>query len=467
MNKATQGMEHAVVIGGSMAGLLAARVLSNHFTRVTIVERDALHDYPETRKGQPQARHLHGLLAAGLQTMLSYFPDLRQALVAGGAVVGDMGETMNWYTHGGYRKPLHLGMEGALASRPYLELLIRERVQALPNVTIRERSAVRQLLMTPDRARVTGVLVQPGDGQGAEAVPAELVIDCSGRGSRLPQWLREMGYPEAPETLVQVNVEYVSRFYRRDLADPRAEKWTLITPEPPAEQRFGGMFPVEGPRWLVSLGGRNGDYPGKDEASYLASARSLPAPDIYQLISRAEPLSEIVAHKFPSSQRRHYEKMSRFPEGLLALGDALCCFNPTYGQGMTAAALQARELDQLLQERIQLEGLFPAFFQRAAKVIDIPWQLAVGQDFLFPGTIGDKPRGTEFINRYMTRVHRVTHDDAVVGAAFLRVMNLLAPPPSLFHPRILWRVLWRSGRSPAVKASRASRAREDVLGNEA
>jgi 2-polyprenyl-6-methoxyphenol hydroxylase-like FAD-dependent oxidoreductase len=429
-----------------MAGLLAARVLSSYFTRVTIVERDALHDYPETRKGQPQASHLHGLLAAGLQTMLAYLPDLRQALIAGGAVVGDMGETMNWYTHGGFRKPLHLGMEGVLASRPYLELLVRERVQALPNVTVRDMSAVRQLLLTPDRARVTGVLVQQrGDGQEPEALPADLVIDCSGRGSRLPQWLRELGYPQAPETVVQVNVEYVSRFYRRDLADPRAEQWTLITPEPPADQRFGGLFPVEGPRWLVSLGGRNGDYPRKDEAAYLAFARSLPVPDIHQIISRAEPLSDIVAHRFPSSLRRHYEKMTRFPAGLLALGDAVCCFNPTYGQGMTAAALQARELDRLLQERPRLEGLAPAFFQRAAKVTDIPWQLAVGQDFLFPGTIGDKPRGTDFINRYVARVHRATHHDTVVGAAFLRVMNLLAPPPSLFDPRIFWRVL-RSGR---------------------
>ena len=439
--------DHAVVIGGSMAGLLAARVLGDHFRRVAILERDPVHDYPESRKGQPQTRHLHGLLAAGLQTMLAYFPDLREALAAAGSYTGDMGEGMNWYTHGGYRRRLHLGMDGATMSRPFLEHLVRQRVRALPNVSLRDNCAVRELLSTADRAQVTGVVVEQRATSEAAELRADLVVDCSGRASRAPQWLEALGYAAAPETVVQVNVGYASRLYRRDPADPRGAQWTLYTPEAPAETRFAGLFPIEGDRWIVSMGGWNGDYAPADEAGFLAYARSLPMPDIYQVISRAEPASEIVAHRYRASRRRHYERLDRFPDGLLVLGDALCSFNPTYGQGMTSAAVQAQALDRLLAEgRAGLDDLAPAFFRRAAKVVDIPWQLSVGEDFRFPGTVGEKPRGIDVINRYVARVHRATHHDEVVSRAFLRVMNLLAPPQSLFHPRIVWRVL-RNQRS--------------------
>jgi 2-polyprenyl-6-methoxyphenol hydroxylase-like FAD-dependent oxidoreductase len=448
MAAGNQPLDHAIVVGGSLAGLLTARVLSDHARHVTILERDPVHDHPESRKGQPHTRHIHGLLAAGQQTMQHYFPDLFDALAAGGAFVGDMGQTMNWYTHGGYRKPFPSGIIATTVSRPFLEYLLRQRVRALPNVTLRDNCAVRRLLTTPDHTRVTGVLLERRDGTAEpEALHAALVVDCSGRGSRTPAWLAELGYPAPPLTEVRVDVGYASRLYRRDPADLRGMQWTLITPEAPREQRFAGMFPIDGSRWIVSMGGWGGDYCPGDDAGFLAYARALPAPDIYDLISRAEPLSAIVAHKFPGSLRRHYEQLDRFPAGLLVLGDAVSSFNPTYGQGMTSAALQARALDRVLRDQPSPPAFAPAFFRAAAQVVDIPWQLAVGEDFRFPTTQGDKPRGTDFINRYVSRVHRASHHDPVTGLAFLRVMNLLAPPTSLFHPRYLWRVL-RYSRAP-------------------
>lgn len=201
------------------------------------------------------------------------------------------------------------------------------------------------------------------------------------------------------------------------------------------------MFPIEGDRWIVTLGCWAGDYPPTDEASFLEFARSLASPDIYNLISRIEPLSDIMPYKFPANLRRHYEKLAAFPAGYLVAGDAICSFNPIYGQGMTSATLQAAALDRVLQTQPTRNALAHAFFKEAAKIVDIPWQLSVGEDFRYPETTGPKAPGTDFINRYVERVHKATHNDTVVYGAFLHVMNLMKPPASLFHPKIVWRVL--------------------------
>jgi len=438
---------HALVLGASMAGLLTARVLSKHFDRVTIVERDVVPDRPEARKGQPQTRHLHGLLASGLEIMTRYYPDLPEALAAGGALVSDMTVNMCWYTYGGYRRRFTLGRKAALMSRPFLEHLIRQRTLARDNVTLLENCAIRGLVTSDDRRRVSGVRVEHRGAQPLEAtLTADLVVDCTGRGSQTPQWLLAIGYPAPPQSEVKVNVGYATRLYRRDPADPRGQDWLLYTPEAPGESRFGGMFPIEGERWIVSLGGWSGDHAPTDEQGFLEYARSLPMPEIAALISQAEPLSDITPHKFPASLRRHYERLTRFPEGYLVLGDALCSFNPTYGQGMTSAAMQAAALDELLTLRMgRLDGLAPVFFKRAAQVIDTPWQLAVGEDFRFPDTTGPKPPGVDLLNHYVAAVHRATLVDPVVGAAFIQVMNLLAPPSSLLTPGMLLRV-WRANR---------------------
>lgn len=449
---------HAIVLGASMAGLLTARVLSDHFDQVTLLERDAVHPEPESRKGQPQTRHLHGLLASGLSIMTRYFPDLPDALVAGGAVVQDIAETMQWYTYGGYRQRFHMGMQAALMSRPFLESLIRQRTLARPNITLFDQCAVQDLLTTADHQRVIGVQVERrGDRNQRETLRADLVVDCTGRGSRSPQWLHALGYAAPSESEVKVDVGYATRIFRRDPDDPRGRDWMLCTPEAPAETRFGGLFPIEGNRWIASVGGWGGDHAPTDADRFLEFARSLPASDIYNIISRAESLSDVIPHKFSSSLRRHYEKLARFPEGYLVLGDAICSFNPTYGQGMTSAAMQAAELDALLTQQInRSDGIAPAFFKRTARIIDTPWQLAVGEDFRFPQTTGPKPQGVDLINRYVAQVHRATLVDAEVGRSFIKVMNLLAPPPSLMTPQMMWRVFRANRRQPAQRRSLAA-----------
>jgi 2-polyprenyl-6-methoxyphenol hydroxylase-like FAD-dependent oxidoreductase len=438
--------DRAVVIGGSMAGLLTARVLSDHFRQVTLIERDRMGTEPESRKGQPQTRHLHGLLANGARIMSGWFPGLLDELKAGGAMVGDSGETMRWYVNGGYRARFHSGLPGATMSRPFLEHLVRRRVRTLPNVTIRDGTGVEGLQTEDGGARVTGVKL----AGGGEVVPADLVVDASGRGSASTRWLQALGFPPPPETVLKVDVGYATRLYRRDPNAEGAGDWVFVTPVAPRERRIGGAFPIEGERWIVTLGGWFGDHGPTDEADFLAFAKSLPAPDIHQIASTSEPLSEIMTYKYAANLRRHYERMERFPEGYLVLGDAACSFNPVYGQGMTSAALQAHELDQVLDRAgPSTEPLATRFFRRAAKVIDRPWQLAVGEDFRFPEAVGKRPPGTDLVNRYVSQVHRATHTDPVVGLAFLEVMNLIEPPTRLMTPAVLWRILKSSlsGRS--------------------
>jgi 2-polyprenyl-6-methoxyphenol hydroxylase-like FAD-dependent oxidoreductase len=433
--------QHAIVLGGSLGGLMQARVLKNHFAKVTIIEKDKVERKVFSRKGQPQTRHLHGLLPAGFQVMSHYFPDLKEDLVQNGALVADFAKDMIWYTHGGYRKRFEMNLDAVTLSRPTLEHLIRERVLNLPGIELIDEAKVKGLVFKKKQGRVAGIQYQNTSGETID-LSADLIIDVTGRSSRSAQWLTEMGFVAPTQTEVKVNVGYATRTYQRDPDSALGKSWMLHTPEAPFESRFGGMFPIEGDRWILTVGGWHGDFAGIDEASFNQFVKELPMPEFYDIISQSEPLSEVMTYKFPHSLRRHYEHLRSFPVGYLVAGDAVCSFNPVYGQGMTSASLQARLLDQILSEGVVEQKLALTFFKKVAKIIDIPWQMAVGEDFRYPATQGPKPFGIELINKYITLVHRATLRDQVVCDAFLRVMSLLEAPMSLFRPRIFWRVMF-------------------------
>lgn len=437
-------LKQAVVIGGSIAGLLAARVLSDHFEQVTILERDSVQDAPESRKGQAQTRHLHGLLAQGLIIFKEYFPGIEDELVAGGAVMGDMGEVMHWYQFGGYRIKFKSGLVNVTMSRPFLEYTVRRRVLSLPNVRLIDSCAVDELFSSPDKQRVTGVrFTRRGEGGVANSLTANLVVDASGRGSAAPKWLESLGYERPKETEVKVRFGYSTREYRRTQLEQGKFQVEMVAPTPPVGKHGAYLFPIEGGRWILTAGGYSGSNPPTDEAGLMAFVRDLDAPDIYNVISDAEPLTEIVPYRFPASLRRHYEKLERFPEGYLVLGDAMASLNPIYGQGMTSAAMQSKVLQGLLRQKGNAQGIWRAYFKNAARVVDLPWTLTVGEDFRYPETEGVKPPFIDLINAYVARVHRATQRDPVVYAQFLRVMNLMADPGSLMRPGILWRVLMK------------------------
>jgi 2-polyprenyl-6-methoxyphenol hydroxylase-like FAD-dependent oxidoreductase len=431
--------KHAIVIGASMAGLVTARVLSAHFERVTVFDRDVLPDEFEPRNGVPQGRHGHGVLASGFRALNALFPGLEPELVAAGAVPGDVVGNLRWYQHGYYKAKFQSGLAGAVLSRPLLEGVVRRRVQALPNVRIVDKCHVTALVADPDRRRVIGVRIrQPGETP--VAYTADLVVDASGRSSRSPEWLAELGYDPPAIEEVTILHGYTTRTFRRRPGDLDGDVGAIIGPKPP-RLRAGFMLAMEGDRWMVTVGGWMGDHAAPDPEAYLEFARSLERPDIYDVIKRAEPLTELVSYKFPSNLRRRYERLRRFPTHYLVIGDAVCSFNPFYGQGMSVAAEEALALEACLTRARAIEDLPRPFFKAASRLIDAPWTIAAGSDFAFPGVTGPRPPANGLINWYLDRVHRVASVDQSVCGTFFEVANLVRPTSALFNPRLVARVI--------------------------
>jgi 2-polyprenyl-6-methoxyphenol hydroxylase-like FAD-dependent oxidoreductase len=433
---------HAIVIGASIAGLLATRVLAEHFRRVTLIDRDTLPDVPVHRKAIPQGAHAHGVLARGLAVMTRLFPDLLAALVEGGAVHLDF-SALAFYQFGVWKQRSRPGIDGVMVTRPFLEWHVRRRVVALPNVTVLAEHRVAALVTADGHRRVTGVCVTRPGGQNV-TLEGDLVVDASGRGSRTPEMLAALGLGRPGESAVEVDLAYTTRLYRRR-GLPDSWKGLLVMPKPPQERRLGVLLAVENDRWICTLGGWHGDHAPTDEAGYLAFARSLPVRDLYDVVSEAEPVSPIAVHKIPSSLRRHYERMA-LPEGFVVIGDALCSFNPVYGQGMTVSALQAERLEAWLCERHatgRADGT--GRLQRSlATAVENPWLLAAGEDLRWPETQGPRSVPTSLVNAYVAHVHRAAGIDDGVATAFYRVMHMLDEPATLFQPGRILRVLARS-----------------------
>lgn len=431
---------HALVIGGSMGGLIAARVLADFFDHVTIIERDEISDVAANRKGVPQGRHAHGLLASGHHALESLFPGFDDEMLHGGAISCDVIGDLRWYVGSQIKARFSSGLRGLSMSRPLIESVVRRNTLAFPNIELRHGYDVLGLISDEAQSRVTGVRIARDNG-GETAIEADLVVDASGRGSRSPAWLQTMGYGRPTEDMVKIGVGYTTRTYRRRPDDLNGDVGVIINPRQPEETRTGVILRMEHDRWIVTLGGWLGDHAPADPQGFLEFARSLPTPEIYNVIKDAEPLSDFVTHKIPSNLRRRYDRMARFPKGYLVFGDALCSFNPIYGQGMTVAALEGKVLQACLQQPIDPADVAQHFFPRAAKLIDGVWALAVGADFAYPQIEGKRPAGNSVINRYMGLVHQASAHDEIVCRAFFDVANLLAPPTSLFKPAILSRVL--------------------------
>lgn len=434
----------AVVVGASIAGLLAARALSAHFARVTIVERDVLPESPDIRKGVPQSAHAHGLLASGYRVMDEYFPGMMEELEALGATRGDVVGDFLWFQYGHWKIRHDAGLRGITVSRPCLEAQIRRRVRALPNVEFLDGADAVKPIFDAAAGRVTGLIVRPRDGTAERTLAAELVVDASGRGSQSPVWLEEWGFGQPGTLRVKIDVGYATRTFERRPGDFFDSMGAIVAGTPPAETRYGAVLAAEGHRWVVTMTGSVGDYPPTDEAGWNAFAASLPSPVVHDLVTTARPLTDIVSYRFPANQRRLYERMPRFPEGYLVMGDALCSFNPLYGQGMSVASTEAKALDECLAPG--LAGVAKRFFAKASKIVDIPWLIATGEDLRYLQVEGKRPPGSSVVNRYLERVHAVASDDTFVCRKFFDVLNLLAPPESLMKPAVMWRVLAR--RSP-------------------
>ncbi|MFI9203465.1 alpha/beta fold hydrolase [Streptomyces sp. NPDC053048] len=442
-----QSARRAIVLGGSMAGLFAARVLSESYAEVTVIDRDELTGVTGPRRGVPQGRHVHGLLSRGQQIIEELFPGLTDELTADGAARGDVGHDVRWYMNGEQLRRSRTGLVALTSRRPFLERHVRDRVRALPGVTFLEQCDVLRLRAAPDRGRITGVWVlrqEPGSAE--EVLDADLVVDTTGRGSRTPAWLEELGYPRVEEAKHRIGLGYTTGHYRMPesfYGDDMAVN-AVASPDVP---RGVIVSKVDGDRSVVTAYGILGDHPPTDTEGFLSFVKSLPVPGVYEALVEAEPLDELVAYRFPANLRRHYERMTRFPDGLLVMGDAVCSFNPSYAQGMTVSALQALSLRGHLREGSEPEPL--RYFRDLAKdAVDGAWSMSLSGDLAFPGVEGERTEEILAGHAYLGRVQAAAVHDPAVAGALTRVIGLVDSPDALTTPEIEQALLRHEERFP-------------------
>ena len=441
----------AIVIGAGMGGLLASRALADHYDEVTILERDVIPEADEPRKCIPQGRHTHGLLARGREVLEQLFPGFTGEMVALGAVSGDILDRLLWFNQGCYLCNAPSKLVGLAISRPMLEGGVRRRLLQFPNVRLRERCEALEIVVDRDQGRVAGVRIQSRGGHGAEMMSADLIVDASGRGSRSPAWLAALGYAKPREESIKVDIGYMTWQYRRLPQHLHGKDGVLIGAGPP-NWRFGAILVQEGERWIVSLGGYLGDQIPADEAGFIEFARSLQEPEIFDVVRGAEPLCPLRPFRFGANLRRYYEELSHFPDGFLVYGDALCSFNPVYGQGMTVVCAESLALRDCLAAGTP--GIARRFFKAASRLVNTPWQIAVGNDLQHPRVEGKRTAQVRFINWYVAKFFQAAQNDVLLATRFLEVTNLMREPQELLQPRMVLRV-WKGSRAAQAVAASA------------
>jgi 2-polyprenyl-6-methoxyphenol hydroxylase-like FAD-dependent oxidoreductase len=434
----------AVVVGAGMAGLPAARVLADFFEQVVVLERDTLPADASHRTGTPQGWHTHLLLGGGQRALSELFPRFGQDLAAAGAVPFRVGLDLRLERPGFDPFPVRdLGLVTFAMSRPLIEATVRRRVRQYANTSIREHCRALELVSSSDGAVVSAIRFANGEGK-TETLPADLVVEASGRGYLTFALLDSIGRPGPEETVIGVDITYATSVF--GIPDDPPTDWKAVaTFDSPAEGGVAAvMAPLERNRWIVTLVGRHGDKPPGDREGFLAYARRLRTSTIYDAIKTAEQLGEIARFGFPASVRRHFDRLEGFPHGFLPFGDAICRFNPVYGQGMSVAAQEACLLHEVLRRRAEegdpLAGLAPAFFAEAGTLIETPWALAVVPDLANPRTKGQRPENLQQRLEFGEALNRLAAQDADVHKLFVEVLHLLKPQSVLREPELVERV---------------------------
>ncbi|MFI1395425.1 FAD-dependent oxidoreductase [Streptomyces sp. NPDC020681] len=431
----------AVVIGGGLAGMLAAAVLSEYVDEVTVVDRDTLPAGPRPRRSLPQAHHAHLLWSGGARAMETLLPGITERWLAAGArrIALPTG-LVSMSAQGWFRRWPEMQFLIA-CSRDLLDWVVREEVVGKPGVTVLADTELLGLRGGSDR--VTGVRVRSGEGD-EQVLEAELVVDASGRGSRAPDWLGALGVPEVREEKVDSGLAYATRIFR---APEGTENYPVVNVQADAREPRPGqtatIVPIEGGRWLVTLSGTRGGQPTSAADEFEDFARAVRHPIVAELIGGAEPLTDVVVSRSTVNRRRFYEKVSAWPEGFVAIGDAVATYNPVYGQGMSVAAQGVLTLrDELRKHGPVAEGLARRVQRAVAGPVGMAWDLATGQDILYPGAIGKQPgAAATMLRRYVDRLMLTATGRPLVTRALFDVMTLSAPTTSLLKPEVVLAVL--------------------------
>jgi 2-polyprenyl-6-methoxyphenol hydroxylase-like FAD-dependent oxidoreductase len=433
----------AVVIGAGMGGLTAAAALSDFFSRVTILDRDELPAHPAHRPSIAQGKHLHSLLGGGLRALEQLFPRFNDDLSSHGAVRCQAGLDIRYDRPGFDPFPQrNVGWHSFSMSRPLIEFVVRSRVEQLSNVTIRGRCNVVQIEAAREGSGAAGVRFE-NENKDMESLKADLVIDASARGTCTMAFLKACNSPTPEETSIGVDMSYATAIFNIPAHATADWKGALVLPDPRASSLAGALTPLEGGRWIVSVGAAHGDKPPSDHDGFMRYARQLRTPTIYDAICHAEPVGNVERFAFPESVRRHFEKLKTFPRGLLPISDVICRFNPAYGQGMSVASIEAAELKRLLGEREEegdpLAGLASTFFSSTTPLIDTPWNVA-NFDFVYPKTRGVRPEGFDATLKFLSALNRLAARDPAVHKLMMEVQHLLRPSTAYRDPELMKKI---------------------------
>ncbi|MFJ9823219.1 FAD-dependent oxidoreductase [Streptomyces sp. NPDC101160] len=438
----------AVVVGGSYAGLVTARVLADFFDEVILLERDSVDEDTGTHPGAPQGYHAHAMLAKGGEILERLFPGLREELRAAGAPVFDYGESIDFLLPAGTAPRTRTGVRIQTFTRHELERRLRRRVLGMPQVTLMAGTTCTGLVRT-GRGRVGGVSYRRGadpTGQTAE-LTADLVVDASGRTSALEDWLTALGVTVPPKRTVKAKVTYTSmNFDRPEDGHPDffVAYQMLFAPRVP---RAGVLLAVEGGRWTCSLFGFQ-EHPPTDDDGYLKFAHTLDNPHLAQQLLRRSEQEPTHRYTNVDNRWRPYHLVKNWPDRLVSVGDAVCVFNPVYGQGLTVAAMEAELLHAMLTRQRaagrSLDGVARVFQRRVGRMLLAPWTLSTNSDLMWNPE--RQPAGARIAHWYNTRLFQVAVKDAAVWSRFVRVVNMTASPAILFHPAVAAKVLTTAAR---------------------
>ncbi|MFE3761047.1 NAD(P)/FAD-dependent oxidoreductase [Streptomyces sp. NPDC059104] len=431
----------AIVIGGGLAGTLAAAALREAVDEVLLVENDELPAAPGPRKGLPQASHAHMFWSSGVHAAEALLP----------------GVTDRWMAAGANRIPIPTGMVGFTAegwlrrwsaetafliacSRDVLDHVVRELVLADPRVSVLQRTRVEGLTGTADR--ITGVRTRGADGREA-ALEADFVVDASGRGSRAPRYLAELGVRPAPERSLDLGLTYASRVFRAP--EGTAGFPMVVVQSDPRTARPGqsaSILPIEDGRWIVTAAGTRGGEPTAVNEDFEPFARGLRHPVIGEIISGLEPLTDVTVNRSTRNTRRYFESVRNWPERFVVLGDALAAFNPIYGHAMSVAAQAALALRDLASAHgVDAPRLSRRVQKAMARPVAAAWDLALGHDVFYPGAQGSDQsaptRKDKVLSGYTYRLLNTCCGSFTMTRDFFDVTSLQAPLTTLVRPRVL------------------------------
>jgi 2-polyprenyl-6-methoxyphenol hydroxylase-like FAD-dependent oxidoreductase len=431
--------KRALVIGGSITGMLTARVLSDFFGEVIIIEKGSKSDKQIPRTEVPQGSQGHALLKHGEEILEHFFPGIVEELIEDGSVKSDFTNDLTWNHHGKWKVKFSSGFSIIQQSRPFLEWHIQRRLNMIRNISHLMNSQAKQLLLNANNTEVVGVKVTQKDLTEVELF-ADLVVDASGAGSNISSWIQQFGYPSPEKTEVKVNLFYSSRIYRKPNSDYNNIGSILVYPNPPLKKCGGGLSPIEKDRVMVTVFGYGFESIPKKEADFLQFAKNLQQKDIYNFILNAQPDNDVQVYRFPVLRRIHFEKLKRFPDRLIMIGDAFCRIDPIFGQGMSIAALETVALKKELEKRAHrydLSRISHSVHRRFSKVIDIPWLIALSEDFRYEHTQGPKPVGLSFLMWYVKKVILACEVNQIIYTKLINVLHLKAHPITLFAPSVL------------------------------